>query len=83
MNYIKNCSNCGGIQTYTTKGRLELSIRENWVCNDCSSVHAKKIYSDDVDEILLYIIKITLLIKNYKFLIETVKNNRIKFFCNL
>jgi predicted DNA-binding protein YlxM (UPF0122 family)/transposase-like protein len=48
MNYIKNCPNCGGIQTYTTKSRLESSIRENWVCNNCSSVHAKKIYSDDI-----------------------------------
>lgn len=48
MNYSKNCPSCGVIQTYTTKSKLELSIRENWVCNNCSSSHSKKIYSDDV-----------------------------------
>lgn len=48
MSYNKNCGNCGKIQTYTTKGRLDCSIRENWVCNSCSSTHMKKIYGDDV-----------------------------------
>lgn len=46
--YIKTCSNCGGLQSYTTKSRLKCSIRENWVCNNCSSTHMKKIYSDEV-----------------------------------
>jgi transposase-like protein len=48
MNYIKNCPKCERIQTYTTKGRLQKSILENWVCNLCSSVHAKKTYNDDI-----------------------------------
>lgn len=46
--YIKTCSNCGGLQSYTTKSRLICSIRENWVCNNCSSTHMEKIYSDEV-----------------------------------
>jgi len=46
--YIKNCPICGDIQSYTTKNRLECSIRENWVCNKCNPTHMKKIYSDDV-----------------------------------
>jgi len=46
--YIKTCSNCGGLQSYTTKNRLKCSIRENWKCNNCSSTHMKKIYSDEV-----------------------------------
>lgn len=40
--YIKTCSNCGGLQSYTTKSRLKCSIRENWKCNNCSSTHIKK-----------------------------------------
>jgi transposase-like protein len=46
--YIKDCPNCGELQTYTTKGRLECSIREKWVCNKCSSTHQKKIYSEEI-----------------------------------
>lgn len=46
--YIKYCPNCGELQTYTTKSRLECSIREKWVCNKCSSTHQKKIYSDEI-----------------------------------
>jgi hypothetical protein len=46
--YNKNCPNCGELQTYTTKSRLECSIREKWVCNKCSSVHQKKIYSEEI-----------------------------------
>jgi hypothetical protein len=41
--YFKNCPICGNIQSYTTKSRLECSIREKWVCNKCSSTHQKKI----------------------------------------
>jgi transposase-like protein len=48
QNYIKNCPNCGELQTYTTKNRLECSIREKWVCNKCSSTHQKKIYSEEI-----------------------------------
>jgi ribosomal protein L37AE/L43A len=48
MDYIKNCPKCERIQTYTTKGRLQKSILENWVCNLCSSVHTKKTYNDDI-----------------------------------
>jgi predicted HTH domain antitoxin len=46
--YVKDCPNCGGLQTYTTKGRLECSIREKWVCNKCSLTHQKKIYSEEI-----------------------------------
>jgi transposase-like protein len=46
--YFKNCPNCGELQTYTTKSRLECSIREKWVCNKCSSTHQKKIYSEEI-----------------------------------
>jgi transposase-like protein len=46
--YVKDCPNCGELQTYTTKGRLECSIREKWVCNKCSSTHQKKIYSEEI-----------------------------------
>lgn len=46
--YIKYCPNCGVLQTYTTKSRLECSIREKWVCNKCSSTHQKKIYSEEI-----------------------------------
>jgi transposase len=46
--YIKTCSNCGGLQSDTTKSRLKCSIRENWKCNNGSSTHMKKIYSDEV-----------------------------------
>lgn len=46
--YIKYCPNCGELQTYTTKSRLECSIREKWVCNKCSSTHQKKIYSEEI-----------------------------------
>ena len=53
--YIKNCPICGDIQSYTTKNRLECSIRENWVCNKCSSTHMKKIYSDDVITNVVYL----------------------------
>lgn len=45
---MKICTKCGGIQSYTTKSRLKCSIRENWKCNNCSSTHTKKIYSDEV-----------------------------------
>lgn len=52
-NYTKLCSTCGGVQTYTTKSRLQCSIRENWVCNKCSSAHMKKTYDSDViDEVV-------------------------------
>jgi transposase-like protein len=51
--YFKNCPNCDELQTYTTKSRLECSIREKWVCNKCSTTHQKKIYSDDtIDNIV-------------------------------
>ena len=68
-----------GERNYSTKNEKNKYIKDfkNFLKN------VLQIYSDDVDEILLYIIKITLLIKNYKYLNETVKNNRIKFFCNL
>ena len=46
--YIKYCPNCGVLQTYTTKSRLECSIREKWVCDKCSSTHQKKIYSEEI-----------------------------------
>jgi len=46
--YFKNCPKCGELQSYTTKNRLECSIRENWVCNKCSSTHQKKIYSNEI-----------------------------------
>jgi DNA invertase Pin-like site-specific DNA recombinase len=46
--YFKNCPNCRELQTYTTKSRLECSIREKWVCNKCSSTHQKKIYSEEI-----------------------------------
>tara|TARA_R110000868_G_scaffold4895_2_gene30457 strand:- start:3947 stop:4885 length:939 start_codon:yes stop_codon:yes gene_type:complete len=46
--YIKNCPNCGEIQSYSTKYRLQNSINENWVCNKCSSVHQKKNYSSEI-----------------------------------
>jgi predicted DNA-binding protein YlxM (UPF0122 family)/Zn-finger protein len=54
--YYKNCPKCNGIQSYTTKYRLQSSIRENWVCNKCSVIHQKKIYSDDIiiDIVKLY-----------------------------
>ena len=47
-NFTKLCPSCGGIQTYTTKNRLQTSIKENWVCNKCSSTHKKKTYDSDV-----------------------------------
>jgi|LakMenEpi03Aug12_release.lakeMendotaPanAssembly.Ray.scaffolds.fasta_scaffold279347_2 predicted HTH domain antitoxin len=47
-NYNKNCPNCGGIQSYTTKSRLECSIREKWVCNKCSLTHQKKKYGEEI-----------------------------------
>lgn len=47
-NYTKLCSSCGGIQTYTTKSRLQSSIRENWVCNRCSLPHKKKTYDSNI-----------------------------------
>jgi ribosomal protein L37AE/L43A len=47
-NFTKLCPSCGGIQTYTTKNRLQVSIRENWVCNKCSSTHKKKTYDSNV-----------------------------------
>jgi ribosomal protein L37AE/L43A/transposase len=47
-NFTKLCPSCGGIQTYTTKNRLQTSIRENWVCSKCSSTHKKKTYDSDV-----------------------------------
>lgn len=47
-NFSKKCPNCGNIQTYKFKRSLSLSIKENWVCNDCSSVHKKKIYDEDI-----------------------------------
>lgn len=46
--YKKNCPVCNVEQTYATNGVLNRSIRENWVCNKCSSQHQKKIYSDEV-----------------------------------
>jgi phage antirepressor YoqD-like protein len=54
--YFKNCSKCGNLQSYTTKNRLEYSIKENWVCNKCSSIHQKKIYSDEIinNVVILY-----------------------------
>ena len=47
-NFTKLCPSCEGIQTYTTKNRLQTSIRENWVCNKCSSIHKKKTYDSNV-----------------------------------
>lgn len=76
--YIKECPNCGGLQTYTTKSRLECSIREKWVCNKCSSTHQKKIYSEEIinNAVELYVSgisfsKISLLLKVGR---ENVKN---------
>ena len=48
ISFTKVCPNCNDVQSYTTKYRLECSIKENWVCNKCSSVHKKKTYDDDV-----------------------------------
>ena len=56
-NFTKLCPSCGGIQTYTTKYRLECSIKENWGCNKCSSPHKKKTYDSDI---------INELVKQYK-----------------
>ena len=47
-NFTKLCPSCGGIQTYTTKGGLQSSIKENWGCNKCSSPHKKKTYDSDI-----------------------------------
>jgi transposase-like protein len=46
--FTKNCPNCRDIQSYTTKFRLESSIKENWVCNKCSSIRNKKTYDDNI-----------------------------------
>jgi transposase len=46
--FIKKCPKCDGVQTYTTKNRLECSIRENWKCNKCSSTHKKKTYDGGI-----------------------------------
>ena len=46
VKFSKKCPNCENIQSYTTKYRFECSIREQWVCNECSSVHKKKTYDD-------------------------------------
>jgi transposase len=46
--FTKICSSCGELQTYTTKNRLKKSIKENSVCNKCSSVRNKKIYNIEV-----------------------------------
>lgn len=46
--FTKICSSCGELQRYTTKNRLKNSIKENRVCNKCSSVHKKKIYEADI-----------------------------------
>lgn len=48
--FQKNCTACGEVQQYSTKNRLNCSIRENWICNKCSSEKKKKIYSDEVVE---------------------------------
>lgn len=45
--FKKKCPLCGNEQTYTTKYRLNCSIRENWVCPKCSPIHRKKTYSED------------------------------------
>ena len=41
--FQKNCPVCGEIQQYSTNNRLNCSIRENWICNKCSSEKKKKI----------------------------------------
>lgn len=46
--FTKLCPSCGGIQTYTIKGGLQSSIKENWGCNKCSSPHKKKTYDSDI-----------------------------------
>jgi transposase-like protein len=48
MKFSKRCPNCENIQSYTTKYRFERSIREQWVCNGCSSVHKKKTYDNEI-----------------------------------
>jgi len=46
--FTKICSSCGDLQTYTTKNRLKKSIKEDTVCNKCSSVRNKKMYNIEV-----------------------------------
>jgi transposase len=45
--FTKFCPSCNELQTYTTKYRLQCSIQENWVCNNCSLVHKKKTYDNN------------------------------------
>lgn len=50
--FRKICPSCGEVQTYTTKYTLERAVKENCLCNNCSSVHSKKIYDNTIiDEI--------------------------------
>lgn len=46
--FIKKCPSCGNPQKYTTKYRMMCSIKENWVCNNCSITHQKKIYEESI-----------------------------------
>lgn len=36
MKYTKNCPKCGKIQSYSKKGNLSQSIKNNTLCKDCS-----------------------------------------------
>jgi len=41
--WIKSCPNCGNEQSYTTKGNLAKSIKNNIVCMDCRNKHLSEI----------------------------------------
>jgi hypothetical protein len=41
-NYHKNCNNCGNIMKYVSSGTLDRAIKENTLCNSCSTIVYKK-----------------------------------------
>ena len=61
-NYQKSCPKCGDVQKYTTKNRLNIAIKENTSCNNCSKLQQKKTYDTNINNEVINLYK-----NNYSF----------------